>query len=179
MSFQWKHQTWELVLRIQQDFLEFLSQKKKWLFQEGQTTECKLKSSVFTGMWQVFQPHPKNCLPQNHREQKISPFYQNFLGSGSWFHNFQIFENYLGIYLKIWINLSTFLYGTVFKWTDILTTQLCIHRTPDGTIYLDEKGSVLTKWEPENGVIEVENVLGFKVMWKREKDIIDHAPTAD
>ena len=46
-------------------------------------------------------------------------------------------------------------------------------------IYLDEKGSVLTKWEPENGVIEVENVLGFKVMWKREKDIIDHAPTAE
>ena len=73
--------------------------------------------------------------------------------------------------------MSTFLFGTVFKWTEKLTTHLC--RTPDGTIYLDEKGSVLTKWEPENGVIEVENVLGFKVMWKREKDIIDHAPTAD
>ena len=72
------------------------------------------------------------------------------------------------------------MFGTVFsKWTEKFTTHLCIHRTPDGTIYLDEKGSVLTKWEPENGVIEVENVLGFKVMWKREKDIIDHAPTAD
>ena len=44
---------------------------------------------------------------------------------------------------------------------------LSIHITPDGTIYLDDKGSVLTKWDTENGVIEVKNVLGFKLMWKR------------
>ena len=45
---------------------------------------------------------------------------------------------------------------------------ISIHRTPEGIIYLDEKGSVLTKWDPQNGVIEVKNVLGFKIMWKRE-----------
>ena len=44
-----------------------------------------------------------------------------------------------------------------------------MNRTPDGTIYLDDKGSVLTKWDPQNGVVEVENFMGFKVMWKREK----------
>ena len=53
-----------------------------------------------------------------------------------------------------------------------------IHRTPEGIIYLDEKGSVLTKWEPQNGVIEVKNVLGFKIMWKRERTTIN-APIAD
>ena len=37
---------------------------------------------------------------------------------------------------------------------------ISIHRTPEGIIYLDEKGSVLTKWDPQNGVIEVKNVLG-------------------
>ena len=55
---------------------------------------------------------------------------------------------------------------------------ISIHRTPEGIIYLDEKGSVLTKWEPQNGVIEVKNVLGFKIMWKRETATIN-APIAD
>ena len=53
---------------------------------------------------------------------------------------------------------------------------ISIHRTPEGIIYLDEKGSVLTKWDPQNGVIEVKNVLGFKIMWKRENA---NAPIAD
>ena len=53
---------------------------------------------------------------------------------------------------------------------------ISIHRTPEGIIYLDEKGSVLTKWDPQNGVIEVKNVLGFKIMWKRENT---SAPIAD
>ena len=44
-------------------------------------------------------------------------------------------------------------------------------------IYLDDKGSALTKWDPQNGVVEVENFMGFKVMWKRKKKFIDHAPT--
>lgn len=44
---------------------------------------------------------------------------------------------------------------------------ISIHRTPEGDIYLDDKGSELTRWEPENGVIEVKNVLGFKIMWKK------------
>ena len=63
-------------------------------------------------------------------------------------------------------------------WAAKLTAHLCINRTSDGTIYLDDKGSVLTKWDPQNGVVEVKNFMGFKVMWKREKKIIDHAPTA-
>ena len=57
-------------------------------------------------------------------------------------------------------------------------TCVSMNRTPDGTIYLDDKGSVLTKWDPQNGVVEVENFMGFKVMWKREKKIIDHVPAA-
>ena len=44
---------------------------------------------------------------------------------------------------------------------------ITIHRTPEGTIYIDDKGSVLTNFDPQNGVIEVNNVLGFKIMWKR------------
>ena len=47
---------------------------------------------------------------------------------------------------------------------------ISIHRTPEGTIYIDDKGSVLTNFDPQNGVIEVKNVLGFKIMWKRSGD---------
>ena len=43
-----------------------------------------------------------------------------------------------------------------------------IHRTPEGMIFLDDKGSILTNFDPHNGVIEVKNVFGFKIMWKRE-----------
>ena len=44
---------------------------------------------------------------------------------------------------------------------------ISVHRTPEGTLYLDDKGTVLTNFDPQNGVIEVNNVLGFKIMWKR------------
>ena len=45
---------------------------------------------------------------------------------------------------------------------------ISIHRTPEGTMYFDDKGSILTNFDPQNGVIEVKNVLGFKIMWKRQ-----------
>ena len=44
---------------------------------------------------------------------------------------------------------------------------ISVHRTPEGTMYLDDKGTVLNNFDPQNGVIEVNNVLGFKIMWKR------------
>ena len=50
---------------------------------------------------------------------------------------------------------------------------LSLHQTPDGTIYLDEKGSILTNLDHQNGIIEVTNVPGFKIMWKRGPSLSD------
>ena len=48
---------------------------------------------------------------------------------------------------------------------------LSLHRTPEGVIYLDEKGSELTKFDPRNGVIETLSFHGFKCMLKRDGDL--------
>ena len=49
--------------------------------------------------------------------------------------------------------------------TEVQTLK--IHQTPDGTIYLDAKGSILTFLDAEKGEIEVLSGLGFKNMWKK------------
>jgi hypothetical protein len=50
---------------------------------------------------------------------------------------------------------------------------ISVHRTPEGVIYLDDKGSVLDKFAPQEGVVEVTNALGFRIGWKKSGD----APT--
>ena len=48
------------------------------------------------------------------------------------------------------------------------TQTINVHKTPDGTLYLDNQGSVCTEFSPENGVVTVRNALGITIMWKRE-----------
>ena len=54
------------------------------------------------------------------------------------------------------------------------TTQpqsLSIQRTPEGTMYLDDHGTILTNFDPKNEVIELKNIFyGFKLMWKKAGD---------
>ena len=45
---------------------------------------------------------------------------------------------------------------------------LDIHQTPDGTIYLDDKGSILTFIDAQKGEIEVMSGLGVKHKWKKQ-----------
>ena len=45
---------------------------------------------------------------------------------------------------------------------------LDIHQTPDGTIYLDDKGSILTFFDAQKGEIEVMSGLGVKNKWKKQ-----------
>merc|ERR1712062_782168 len=49
----------------------------------------------------------------------------------------------------------------------VQTQFISIHRTPEGVIYLDDKGSILNKFAPQEGVVEVTNALGFKICWKK------------
>ena len=54
------------------------------------------------------------------------------------------------------------------------TTQpqsLSIQRTPEGTMYLDDHGTILTNFDPKNEVIELNSSLyGIKIMWKKAGD---------
>ena len=43
-----------------------------------------------------------------------------------------------------------------------------IHQTPDGTIYLDDKGSILTFLDAEKVELEVMSGLGVKHKWKKQ-----------
>ena len=45
---------------------------------------------------------------------------------------------------------------------------LNIHQTPNGTIYLDDKGSKLTFFDAQKGEIEVMSRLGVKHKWKKQ-----------
>ena len=45
---------------------------------------------------------------------------------------------------------------------------LSIHKTPRGTMYLDEQGSRIIEFTPEKGIIRVRNALGYGIMWKKE-----------
>ena len=49
---------------------------------------------------------------------------------------------------------------------------ISVHRTPDGVIYLDDKGSVLDKFAPQEGVVEVTNALGFRIGWKKSGEAL-------
>ena len=53
---------------------------------------------------------------------------------------------------------------------------LSIHRTPEGTVYLDEIGSSLKRWEPQNGIVEAKNVFGYTIMFKRQAPAIAYQP---
>ena len=45
---------------------------------------------------------------------------------------------------------------------------LNIHQTPDGTIYLDDKGSILKFFDAQKAEIEVTSGLGVKHKWKKQ-----------
>eukprot|EP00092_Neocalanus_flemingeri_P100538 GFUD01128426.1.p1 GENE.GFUD01128426.1~~GFUD01128426.1.p1 ORF type:complete len:209 (-),score=44.05 GFUD01128426.1:28-627(-) len=46
--------------------------------------------------------------------------------------------------------------------------QLSIHQTPEGTLYLDDKGTVCTQFSPEIGMIRAKNALGYGMELKRQ-----------
>ena len=48
----------------------------------------------------------------------------------------------------------------------IQNQALSIYRTPDGTLYLDDKGTVCTQFSPEMGIIKAKNALGYGMMLK-------------
>ena len=56
------------------------------------------------------------------------------------------------------------------KYDKKFDVNISIHRTPEGILYLDEKGTELTKFDPRNGVIETLSFHGFKNMWNRPGD---------
>ena len=45
---------------------------------------------------------------------------------------------------------------------------LNIQKTPDGTIYLDDRGSILSFFDAQKGEIEVMSGLGVKHKWKKQ-----------
>ena len=56
--------------------------------------------------------------------------------------------------------------GGPYMSTEVQT--LNIHQTPDGTIYMDDKGSILTFVDAQKGEIEVMSGLGVKNKWKKQ-----------
>ena len=56
-------------------------------------------------------------------------------------------------------------------------TKLSIHQTSSGDIYIDDFGSRLKRWEPENGIVEVKNVFGVTIMFKRQAPAIVYQPS--
>ena len=53
---------------------------------------------------------------------------------------------------------------------------LSLHRTPEGTLYMDTKGSVLTEFSPEMGIIKFQNALGYGGMFKRHAAVVTAQP---
>ena len=49
---------------------------------------------------------------------------------------------------------------------------------PDGTFYLDDKGTVCTEFNPEKGIVQATNAMGFSMMLTRKVagDTIDQQP---
>ena len=45
--------------------------------------------------------------------------------------------------------------------------EISIHKTPSGTLYVDNKGTKCIEFAPQNGIMKFDNPIGFKVMWKR------------
>jgi len=44
---------------------------------------------------------------------------------------------------------------------------LDFYRDGEGTLYIDEHGSIVTKFAPQRGVLEIENYLGQLMEWRR------------
>ena len=44
---------------------------------------------------------------------------------------------------------------------------LSIHKSPRGTLYLDDKGFKCTYFSAEDGIIRVENAHGYGMLWRR------------
>ena len=80
---------------------------------------------------------------------------------------------------RVFINGAsmTFSGGDQGKIDDDVQT-ISIHQTPGGTVYLDDKGSKLKKFEPQNGVIKVKNIFGMTVMFKRSSNGASEVPLA-
>ena len=53
---------------------------------------------------------------------------------------------------------------------------ISLHRTPEGTVYMDTKGSVLTEFSPEMGIIKFQNAMGYGVMFKRHTAVVTAQP---
>ena len=88
------------------------------------------------------------------------------------------------------LGMSTMTFSRVFVDKDSMTFSggnhgrtevqtISIHQTPDGKVYLDDKGSKVKKFEPQNGVIKVKNIFGMTVMYKRSSNEALEAPTGD
>ena len=46
--------------------------------------------------------------------------------------------------------------------------EIFLHKTPDGTLYLDKYGTKCTEFSPQNGIIQYTTITQFKGMFKRE-----------
>ena len=57
-----------------------------------------------------------------------------------------------------------------------LIQVLSIHKTPRGTIYIDDKGSRLIEFSPEKGIIRFRNTFGYGYMWKKEVVVVTNQP---
>ena len=44
---------------------------------------------------------------------------------------------------------------------------LSIHKSPRGTLYLDDKGFECTYFSAEDGIIQVRNADGYGMLWRR------------
>ena len=53
---------------------------------------------------------------------------------------------------------------------------LSIHKTPRGTIYLDDKGGRIIEFSPEKGVVRLRNALGYGIMWRKEGAAVTNQP---
>ena len=45
---------------------------------------------------------------------------------------------------------------------------LTFSKTPDGTIFIDERGTSITEWSPQKGEMHLMHALGCRAMFKRE-----------
>ena len=51
-------------------------------------------------------------------------------------------------------------------------------RSPDGTLYVDSKGTICTNWQPENGLLEFDNALGFGIKYSRDVVVTSELPSS-
>ena len=52
---------------------------------------------------------------------------------------------------------------------DLITFQtLTFSKTPDGNIFIDERGTSITEFSPQKGVVHLMHALGCRAMFKRD-----------